>query len=157
MGDDLRQHTKFLGINRVGSMNNHTRHSLQNCLRYATLRKCFPWSECVECTYERKRLAGTDCVGCTCDGKQFHRIIVFFSSTVRISVFERSSVAHDLILPSVCPRRAYPRRFLGRVGRTLLSPTLTWRRFEMPSWKGVKNRLFRTDAHQCDSICISML
>ena len=30
-----------------------------------------------------------------------------------------------------------------------LSPTLTWRWFQMPSRKGVKNRLFRTDAHQC--------
>ena len=74
------------------------------------------------CTYERKRLAGTDCVGCTCDRKQFHRIIVFFSSTVRISVFESSPVAHDLILSNVCARRAYPRRFLGRVGRTPYRP-----------------------------------
>ena len=74
------------------------------------------------CTYERKRLAGTDCVGCTCDRKQFRRIIVFFSSTIRISVFERSPVAHDLILPNVCARRAYPRRFLGRVGRTPYRP-----------------------------------
>ena len=101
------------------------------------------------CTYERKRLAGTDCVGCTYDRKQFPCIIVFFSSIVRISVFERSPVAHDLILPNVCARRAYPRRFLGRVGRTPLSPTLTWRRFQMPSRKGVKNRLYSTDAHQC--------
>ena len=54
------------------------------------------------CTYKRKRLAGTDCVGCTCDWKQFCHIIVFFSSTIRISVFERSPVAHDLILSSVC-------------------------------------------------------
>ena len=148
MGDDLRQRTQFLGINRVGSMNNHTRHSLENCLHYATLRKCFPWSDCVGCIYERKRLVVTDCVGCTCDRKQFRRIIVFFSSTVRISVFERFPVAHNLILQNVCARRAYPRRFLGRVGRTPLSPTLTWRRFQMPSRKGVKNRLFRTDAHQ---------
>ena len=74
------------------------------------------------CTYERKRLAGTDCVGCTCGRKQFRPIIVFFSSTVRISVFERSPVAHDLILPSMCARRAYPRRFLGRVGRTPYRP-----------------------------------
>ena len=74
------------------------------------------------CAYERKRLAGTDCVGCTCDRKQFRRIIVLFSSTVRISVFERSPVAHDLILPNVCARRAYPRRFLGRVGRTPYRP-----------------------------------
>ena len=71
MGDDLRQRTQFLGINRVGSMNNHTRHSLENCLRYATLRKCFPWSDCVGCIYERKRLAGTDNVGCTYDRKRF--------------------------------------------------------------------------------------
>ena len=60
------------------------------------------------CTYERKRLAGTDCVGCTCDRKQFHRIIVFFSSTVRISVFERSPLADDLILPSVCQEGISP-------------------------------------------------
>ena len=32
-----------------------------------------------------------------------------------------------------------------------LSPTLTRRRFQMPSQKGVKNRFFRTDAHQCPS------
>ena len=70
------------------------------------------------CTYERKRLAGTDCVGCTCDRKQFRLYNCIFSSTVRISVFERSLVAHELILPSVCARRAYPQRFLGRVGRT---------------------------------------
>ena len=71
-------------------------------------------------------------------GNNFTCIIVFFSSTVRISVFECSPIAHDLILPSVCARRAYPRRFLGRVGRTPLSPTLTWRQFQMPSRKGVK-------------------
>ena len=29
-----------------------------------------------------------------------------------------------------------------------LSPTLTWRRFQMPSRKGVKNRLLRTEACQ---------
>ena len=103
-------------------MNNHTRHSLQNCLRYATLRKRFPCSDCVGCIYERKRLAGTDYVGCTCDLKQFRRIIVF-SYTVRISIFARSPVAHDLILPSVCARRAYPQRFLGRVGRTPIAHT----------------------------------
>ena len=74
------------------------------------------------CTYERKRLAGTDCVGCTCVRKQFCHIIVFFSSIVRISVFERLPVAHDLILLSVCAKRAYPRRFLDRVGRSPYCP-----------------------------------
>ena len=69
MGDDLRQRTQYLVINRVGSMNNHTRHSLENCLRYATLRKRFPWSDYVECIYERKRLVVTDFVGCTDDQK----------------------------------------------------------------------------------------
>ena len=132
-------------------MNKHTWHSLQNYLHYAAFHKHFASRDCVACTYERKRLAGTDCVGCTCDRKQFHRIIVFFSSIVRISIFECSPVTHELILPSVCARRAYPRRFLGRVGRTPLSPTLTWRRFQMPSRKGVKNRLYSTDAYQwCD-------
>ena len=107
-------------------------------------RKRIPWSDYVGCTYERKHLAGTDCVGCTCDRKQFRCIIVFFSSTVRISVIERSWVAHELILPSVCARRAYPRRFLGLVGRTPLSPSLTRRRFQMSSRKGVKNHLYST-------------
>ena len=88
------------------------------------------------CTYERKHLAGTDCVGCTCDQRQFHMYNCIFSSTIHISVFEHSPGAHDLILPSVCARRAYPQRFLGRVGRTPLSPTLTWRQFQMPSRKG---------------------
>ena len=100
------------------------------------------------CTYERKHLAGTDYVGCTCDRKQFRRIIVFFSSTIRISVFECSLDAHDLILLNVCARRAYPRQFLGCVGRTPLSPTLTWQLFQMLSRKGVLNRLFRNDVHQ---------
>ena len=71
MGDDLRQHTQFLAIKRVGSMNNHTRHSFENCLRYTTLRKRFPWSDYVGCIYERKPLAETDCVGCTYDRKRF--------------------------------------------------------------------------------------
>ena len=44
-------------------------------------------------------------------------------------------IAHG---PSLGPTRAYPRRFLGRVGRTPLSPTLTWRWFQMPLRKGVK-------------------
>ena len=51
-------------------------------------------------------------------GNDFACIIVFFSTTVRISVFECSPIAHDLILSSVCAKRAYPQRFLGRVGRT---------------------------------------
>ena len=68
--------------------------------------------------YERKRLAGTDVWDVLATGNNFACIIVFFSSTVHITVFERSPVAHDLILPRVCARRAYPRRFLGRVGRT---------------------------------------
>ena len=125
MGDDLRQRTQFLGINRVGSMNNHTRHSLQNCLRYATLRKRFPCNNCVRCIYERKRLVVTDCVGVLTTGNDFTCIIVFFSTTVRISVFECSPVAHDLILSSVCARKAYPQRFLARVGRTPLLQSLS--------------------------------
>ena len=132
MDDDLRQHAQFLGINHVGSMNNDTRHSLQNCLRYATLRKHFPCSDYVGCIYERKCLAGADCVGCTCDRKRFRLYNCIFSTIVRITIFDRSLVAHDLILPSVCARRAYPQRFLGRVERTPLSHTLTWRRFQMP-------------------------
>ena len=33
-----------------------------------------------------------------------------------ITVFDHSPIALDLILPSVCDQRAYPRWFLGRVG-----------------------------------------
>ena len=44
-------------------------------------------------------------------GKNNACIIVFFSSTVRISVFERSPVAHDLILSSVCPGGHIPDGF----------------------------------------------
>ena len=51
-------------------------------------------------------------------GNDFACIIVFFSTIVRITIFGRSPVAQDLILPSMCAGRAYPRRFLGRVGRT---------------------------------------
>ena len=54
-------------------------------------------------------------------GNDFACIIVF-STIVHITVFAHSPVAHDLILPSVCARRAYPRRFLGRVGRTPYHP-----------------------------------
>ena len=72
-------------------------------------------------------------------GNNFACVIVFFSSTVCISVFERSPVVRNLIFPSVCARRAYPRWFMGRVGRTPLSPSLTWQRFRTPSQKGVKN------------------
>ena len=39
------------------------------------------------------------------------------------------------------------RRFLGRVGRTPLSPSLTRWRFQMPSRKGVKNRLYSTSLY----------
>ena len=127
----------------------HKRFNRENCVWCTCEQKRFPWSDCVGCIYERKRLAVTDCVGCTYDRKWFRLYnCIFFSTTVRISVFECSPVAHDLILPSVCAGRAYPQRFLGRVGRIPLSPTLTWRRFRMPSRKGVKNRLFRTDAYQ---------
>ena len=65
-------------------------------------------------------------------------------------------IAHKLILPQPLSQGGYPRRFLGRVGRTPLLPTLTWQRFQMLSWKGVKNRLFRTDAHQCITVTVTV-
>ena len=83
----------------------------------------------------------------------FAYIIVFFSSTVCISVFELSTVAHELILPSVCARRAYPRRFLGHVGRTPLLQSLIRRRFRTPSRKGIKNRLYSTSLYQYNRQC----
>ena len=96
----------------------HKRFNGKNCVSCTHERKRFPWSDCVGCTYERKHLAGIDYVGSTYDRKWFPCIIVFFSSIVWITVFARSPVAHNLILPSVCAKRAYSWRFLGRVGRT---------------------------------------
>ena len=55
-------------------------------------------------------------------------------------------IAHG---PNLGPRRAYPRRFLGHVGSTPLSPTLTWRRFQMPSRKGLKTVCL---ARRCTSV-----
>ena len=37
----------------------------------------------------------------------------------------------------------------GLCGKDPPSPTLTWRQFQMPSQKGVQNRLYSTDAYQC--------
>lgn len=80
----------------------------------------------------------------------FAYIIVFFLALLyAFPYLSARPVAHDLILLSVCARRAYPRRFLGRVGRTPLSHTLTWVRVQMPSRKGVKNHLYSTGAYQC--------
>src|SRR3990170_3320834 len=95
--------------------------------------------------------------GNVCLGLTVRDVLTTGTDWACIIVFECSPVAHDLILLNVCAWRAYPRRFLGRVGRTALSPTLTWRRFQMPSRKGVKNRLFRTDAHQCTLIFMSLM
>ena len=81
-------------------------------------------------------------------GNDFSCIIVFFSTIVRISVFECSSVAHDLILPSVCARRAYPRWFLGRVGRTPYHRHSLGDGSEHCRGKGLKNRLYSTGMYQ---------
>ena len=85
---------------------------------------------------------GNVCLGMTvCD------VLTTGTDWACIIVFDRSPVAHDLILCSVCDRRAYHRQFLGRVGKTPLSPTLTWRKFQMPSRKSVKNHLYSTSLY----------
>jgi len=56
-------------------------------------------------------------------------------------------IRKSFIGTTVCTMAPYPRWFLGCVGRTPLSPTLTWRRFQMPPWKGVKNRLYSTSLY----------
>ena len=101
MGDDLGQCTQFLGINRVGSMNNHTRHSLENCLRYATLCKHFPWSDCVGCIYERKRLVVTDCVGCTYDRKWF-RLYNCFLALLYVFLYLSARRSHTTSFCRAC-------------------------------------------------------
>ena len=58
-------------------------------------------------------------------------------------------IAHELILPHpVCQDGLSPTVF-GSCGKDPLSPTLTWRWFQMPSRKGV---LFRTDTYQCSYV-----
>ena len=94
-----------------------------------------------------KMIYGIHRVGCTYLRKWFSRITVWDVHTYGNDwVSMPRPISHG---PRVGPRRAYPRRFLGRVGRTPLSPTLTWRWFQMPSRKGVLNRLYSTDAYQC--------
>ena len=127
----------------------HKRFNGENCVLCTCERKHFPWSEYVGCTYERKRLAGTDCVGCTCDQKQFHWYNCIFSSTVHITVFERSPVAYASFCRACVPGGHIPDSFWVVWEGTPLSPSLTRRRFQMPSRKGVKNRFYSTDAYQC--------
>src|SRR3990170_2161295 len=90
--------------------------------------------------------------GNVCLGLTVRDVLTTETDWTCIIVFDRSPVAHDLILPSVCDWRAYPRRFLGRVGRTPLSQSLTRRRFKMPSRKGVKNHLYSTSLYKCKYI-----
>ena len=40
----------------------------------------------------------------------------------------------------------------GSCGKDPLLPTLTWRRFQMLSRKGIKNRSYSTDTYQCKEI-----
>ena len=107
MGGDLRQRTQFLGIIRVGSMNNHTWHSLENCLRYATLRKRFPWSDCVGCIYERKRLAVTDCVGCTYDRKWFRLYNCIFWALLYVFLYLSARRSHTTSFCRACVPRGH--------------------------------------------------
>ena len=102
MGDDLRQRTQFLGINHIGSMNNHTRHSLENCLRYATLRKRFPCSDCVGCIYEQKRLVMTDCVGCTYDRKWFRLYNCIFLALLYVFLYLSTRRSHTTSFCRAC-------------------------------------------------------
>jgi len=94
-----------------------------------------------------ERISGIHRVGCTYLRKWFLGFTMWDVHTYGNDwVSMPRPIAHG---PSLGPTRAYPRRFLGRVGRTPLSPTLTWRWFQMSSWKGVLNRLFRTSLYQC--------
>ena len=57
-------------------------------------------------------------------------------------------IAHELILPQPVSQEGLSLMMSGSCGKDPLSPTLTWRRFQMSSRKGVKNRLYSTDAYQ---------
>src|SRR3990170_5643348 len=68
-----------------------------------------------------------------------------------IIVFDSSPVAHDLILPSMCARRAYPRRLLGRVGRTPYRSHSLGDGSEHRRGKGLKTVCI---AHLCTSVIL---
>ena len=57
-------------------------------------------------------------------------------------------IAHELILPQPMCQEGLSPTVSGSCGKDPLSPTLTWRRFQMRSRKGVKNHLYSTDAYQ---------
>ena len=62
------------------------------------------------CAYERKRLAGLT-VRDVLRPETISPYNCIFICIVRISVFDRSPVAHDLILPNVCARGHIPDGF----------------------------------------------
>jgi hypothetical protein len=71
------------------------------------------------------------------------------NSYLTTSAWNRCSHHIRLIMQNVCIPTPYRIWFLGRVGWTPLSHTLTRWRFKTLSPKGVKNLLYRTSMHQC--------
>ena len=58
-------------------------------------------------------------------------------------------IAHELIFPQpVCQESLSP-TVSGSGGKDPLSPILTWRQFQMTSWKGVTKHVYSTYAYQC--------
>ena len=70
-------------------------------------------------------------------GNDFACIIVFFSTTVRISVFALTGRTRPHFAERVCHEGISPTIYRS-CGKDLVSPTLTWQRFQMLSRKGVK-------------------
>ena len=57
----------------------------------------------------------------------------------------------QFILPQPMCQEGLSPTVSGSCGKDPPSPTLTWRRFQMPSRKGVKNHLYSTSLYQCRS------
>ena len=139
----------------------HIRCGKTKCVWLSTHRTRFIIMNCLWCARHRKTPMPRICLensrAWNLPGfRQNHKTLTLMSmraqTTRKDEAFGIFEILETIIRTTICIEAPYPRRFLGRVGRTPLSPTLTWRRFQMPSRKGVKNRLFRIDAHQCTVI-----
>ena len=138
-GDELKQPARFLESRRVRSINNHTRLPQRTvCVRPPCTNVSTQRTVCDIHTYGNVFLGftvwdvhtyGNDFLGFT-----VWDVHTYGNDFLGFTMWDVHTYGNDWVLmprpiadgPSLGPRRAYPRRFLGHVGRTHLSPTLTW-------------------------------
>jgi len=137
----------------------HIRCGKTKCVWSSTYRTRFIIMNCLWCARHRKRRASlvrawkTPVPGiCLVLGKTTKLQLRWqckYKRAARMKRLGYSRYQKRLYRDNCMHQGTLSRRFLGRVGRTPVSPTLTWRHFQMPSQKGVKNRLYSSDAYQC--------